>query len=243
MAIPYLNNAIGAVDLILATASVDVVAILDGFTQILQNARPLKASCRQSSRICDHPLEDGQPISDYSIILPAEIDYPVIVPAKYYRSTYQQILQLFQTKQVLTVQLKTGNFVNMVITDIPHEETAQMFDAFQMTIKLRQILAVQGAPPFVPANPVQANTVALGQQTQVTPNVSSTGTGDYSSVPNVGSSGYTITGVQTQNGVQTITNEATNIPVTGAQTITSQSTVNSSFSSLGSVHAQTTGGL
>ena len=84
----------------------------------------MKASCRQLSRIADHPLENGQLISDYSIILPAEIDLTVMVQAQYYRSTCQEIIQLYPNKQLLTVQLKTGNFINMVVAEIPSRGNA-----------------------------------------------------------------------------------------------------------------------
>ena len=239
MALPSINLALTAIDLLISTASVDSVAVLNGFSQVMANARPMRASVRQPSRLLDHPIETGQVITDYSVILPVEIDLAVIVQAQYYRSTCQEIIQLFQNKQLLTVQLKVGNFINMVVAEIPHEETPEKYDAFTMIIKFRQVLVVQGAPPFTPADPTQANTQALGQQSPAPispvnppPAVALTpGTVDYSSVPNLTSSGYTISGVATQNGIQTISNAApAEIPVTGLQTITNSQSISSAFS-------------
>lgn len=166
--LPGQNLAITAADLLFATASFDSVQILNGYTQVLQYARPIKATVRRSSRLLDHPIETGQLITDYSIVLPTEVDFTVIVQAANYRNTYAEALQLFRTKQILSVQLKVGVGSNMVIAEVPHEETPDKYDAFMMTIKFREVLVVKSAPPFSPANPTQANTQALGQQ-QATP--------------------------------------------------------------------------
>jgi hypothetical protein len=246
MAIPGINLALTVVDLILATQSSDSVAIINGFTQVLQNCRPMRATVRQSSRLLDHPIENGQIISDYSVILPVEIDLQVIVTAQYYRSTAQQILQLFQTKQLLTVQLKDGNYVNMVIAEMPREEKPEMFDAFAMTIKFRQALIVKPLPTYSPLNPVQANTQAVGQQSPITiPDGAS-----YSSVPNLTNSGYSISGVQGAGGTQTISSTSNylseapivsgvaTVPPQGLQTTTSATTVSSSFGGLVPIGSQ-----
>jgi hypothetical protein len=207
------NLIVTVVDLLLSTASVDSVAILNGFSQVLQACRPMKASVRQFSRILDHPTESGQLISDYSVLLPIEIDMTVIVQAPYYRSTAQQILQLYQTKQLLTIQLKDGTYVNMVIAEMPREETPQMFDAFTMTIKFRQVSIVQSAPAFSPASPTQANTQALGQQSPypAATVTQSDGSTSLSSVTSQNSAGTSINGQNisqasgfTQVGAQTI---------------------------------------
>jgi Dit-like tail protein len=240
------NIALTVVDLLLSTAAFDYVAVLSDFTPVIQDARPIKATVRQPSRILDHPIETGQIISDYSIILPIEIDLVVIVQAASYRSTYEEVVALYQAKNLLTVQTKTSSYDNMVIADIPHEETTDQYDAFSMVIKFRQVLVVQDAPPFMPADATQANTQSLGQQnaTTATPiqQTSPTTTPspasaiiapdgyNYSSVQNLTSTNYTISGVQMGNGAQSITNASpAAIPVTGAATTTSTQSVSSVF--------------
>lgn len=235
MALPGINLAISAVDLLLSTQAVDVVAILDGFNQVLQDARPVRATIRQASRLLDHPIETGQVITDYSIILPVEIDLSVIVQSVNYRSVGQKIIQLFQTKTILTVQLKEGNFINMVIGDIPREETPQRFDAFSMVIKLRQVLNVVAAPPFNALDPTQANTQQLGQQTSIiavpaatdsfvtaTPNTSGI---SYSSVQNFSSPDYGIEGISSSSS----NSIPSSVPALGAQTLTNQTSLSSVF--------------
>ncbi len=234
--VPGQNLVTTVADLLFSTADVDAVSVLNGFTQVLDYARPVRATVRQPSRLLDHPIETGQLITDYSIILPAEIDLTVIVQAANYRSTYQEILDLFQTKPLLTVQLKVGNFINMVVADIPHEEIPEKFDAFQMIIKFRQVLVVDTTPPFSPANPNQADTQALGQQGSVvaTPVASSpfvpsedASSGiSYSSVQNTTPPSYGINGISASPPAFQGPGGA---PFTGAQTLTSQSSIQSAF--------------
>lgn len=238
MALPGINLAISAVDLLLSTQAIDVVAILDGFTQVLADARPTRASIRQPSRLLDHTIESGQVITDYSVILPVEIDLSVIVQSVNYRSVAQEIIQLFQTKTILTVQLKEGNFINMVIADMPREETPQQFDAFSMVIRMRQVQVVIAAPPFNALDPTQANTQQLGQQTSIlaipaatdsfvtaTPNTAGI---QYSSVQNFSSPDYGIQGIPSSipNSVPS------SVPALGAQTLTNQTSLSSVFSGI-----------
>jgi hypothetical protein len=231
--------AVTAVDLFLSTQAYDSVAVLDGFTQIFEAARPMRATVRQPSRLLDHPIETGQVITDYSINLPVEIDLTVIVQAQDYRSTYAEIYQYFQTKGLLTVQLKTANYANMVIADIPHEETTQLYDAFQMVIKFRQILVNQAATSsnFSPADPTQSNTQALGQQNSYAPTSTQTTLGTQTSPGTAYSSVYppTATANQVQQGPQTVgIPQIDNVPTGSIQTLTSEQSLSTSFGGGGS---------
>lgn len=210
----------------------DRVAVLDeAFNQVFPFARPLSVRVNERSQLMDHTTETGQVITDYSIILPIEIDLSVIVEAENYRDTYEQIRTLYTTKQLLTVQTNTANYPDMVIADMPHEERTEIYDALPIALHFRQIQLVPDPSTYDPADPASADTQSLGQQNGYTitgvQTINGTetipaGTTTYSSVPPV-NSGIQASGVQTMNGVQTISVPTTeNIPVTGVQTITSQ---------------------
>lgn len=211
----------------------DKVCVLDSsFNQVFVNARPMAARVIERSSMFDHPIETGQIITDYSIVLPIEIELPIIVQAPFYRDTYQQIRNLYLNKNLLTVQTNTANYTNMVISEIPHEERPELFDALPLTIKFRQVQLVPDPSTYVPADPTQLDTETLGQQNGYVINGVATSNGtqtipSYSSVPpNAG----TISGVQTINGPQTIaipTNE--DVTVTGVQTVTSQQSISQVF--------------
>lgn len=211
----------------------DKVCVLDAaFNQVFPDARPLQARVIERSQMFDHPIETGQIITDYSIVLPIEIDLPVIVQAGFYRNTYQQIRNLYLNKTLLTVQTNTTNYPNMVIAEMPHEERPELFDALPLTIKFRQVQIVPDPSTYDPADPTQLDTQVLGQQngyviTGVATNTGTQTIPSYSSVPpNAG----TISGVQTINGPQTIPLPTTeDIPVTGVQTVTSQQSISQVF--------------
>lgn len=146
-------------------SSVDSVAVYDtNFNQLFPNARPIKALVRQNARAMEHPLENGQIITDYRIILPTEIELGVIVQAQFYQSTYQEILNNYMNSTLLVVQTKTATYLNMIISEMPHEESPELFDALPMGIRFKQVLLVTQQSTYAPADPLQSNTQTLGEQ-------------------------------------------------------------------------------
>ena len=208
----------------------DRVAVFNSdFVQVFQFARPVNARVSERSQMLDHPIETGQLITDYSIVLPIEIEISFIVESDFYQSMYQQIRTLFKNKQLLTVQTSTANYGNMVIADMPHEERADLYDALPISLRFRQIQIVPDPSTFVPANQAQADTQSLGQQngTQITGVQTTIGTQTspstaYSSVPNA-TTGLTPTAPTPVNST----------PITGAQTLTSQQSLSTAFGGSG----------
>jgi len=143
----------------------DNVALFDSnYNQVLLNAIPMKSLTHPSSRIMEHPLETGQIISDYKIILPVEIVIPFIITAQYYRDTYAEITNLYNNSELLVVQTRVSIYSNMVITELPDEERPDMFDVITLELHMKQVLLVQAASNFSPADPTQVNTQNSGQQ-------------------------------------------------------------------------------
>lgn len=163
-------------------SSADVVGVFDtNFNQQFPNARPLRASIRQNSRPMEHPLETGQIITDYRIILPIEVEIPFMVAPEFYRDTYQQIQNLFLTTQLLMVQTLSDLYQNMIIAEMPHEESPSFFNSLRMVVRFKQVQVVQSQTSFAPADPLNSNTQNSGTQ-------------------NPG----TIAGVATSSGIQTV---------------------------------------
>lgn len=151
-------------------SQLDVVGIYNGFGQVYPNARPLKASLRETSRIMEHPAETGVVLADHHIINPVEIEIPMVIPAQSYASTYQQIKADFLAPTLLTVKTPVNVYENMVIADMPHEEDPEYFNTITMLLHLRQVIyfvpgAVQTLPAnYSPADPDNQNTVNSGLQ-------------------------------------------------------------------------------
>jgi len=217
----------------------DRVAVFDdSFTQVFQFARPVNARVIERSQMLDHPIETGQLITDYSYLLPIEIEIAFIVEADFYQAMYQQIRTLFVGKDLLTVQTSTASYTNMVIANMPHDERPELYDALPINLSFRQIQVVPNPDTYQPADPTQDDTQSLGQQnsapvvpiTTTTTTITNTNvtTTDYSSVPPQTSSGNAFS--SSLNGPQSVNiNTANNLPVTGVQTLTSDQSVASAF--------------
>lgn len=129
-----------AQSLIRPTKAVDVVAITGaGFVPMFTEARPLTASVFELADIMEHPLETGAVIADHIVFKPIEIELPLVCVGEIaYRSTYALIRATFNAGTLLTIRTRTGSYPNMVITDLPHEETPDVFDGIAMRVRLRE---------------------------------------------------------------------------------------------------------
>jgi hypothetical protein len=149
---------------------IDVVGIYDeNFTQLFETARAIKASVKEDSKLMEHPVETGATITDFSIVLPVEIELALIAPGvDAYRAVYGQIRRAFTSRTVLVVQTWTGLYQNMLIQSMPHEEEPALADAIAIALKLKEVQIVEAQYASLPArrvrNPANASTVNRGQQ-------------------------------------------------------------------------------
>lgn len=162
-----LNDTIYAAQLGNALLGVnqDAVAVFDSnLNQVFENARPMSADVHPRSKLLDHPLEQGQIVSDHKVILPLEITMPMVVVSAYYRDTYQEIWNLWKASELLNVQTRTGTYINMVIAEMPHEERVERYDAILLRMRFRQVLSNTGASNYAPADETMTDTQSLGFQ-------------------------------------------------------------------------------
>lgn len=162
-------NASNTAQALAPSAATDVVAVFDGaFNQVFADARPLKLKVSESSKAMEHPVETGATITDFVIDLPVEIELSLILASADYRGVMQQIRQLKALRQLLTVQTKAGTYFNMLITDVPHDEDAELFDALAVSVKLKEVRLVEAQYARLPAKKVAkksaTSTVNRGQQ-------------------------------------------------------------------------------
>jgi len=136
----------------------DIVGIFeqDTFDQLFVIARPIKAKVTETSTVMTHPVEDGSTITDHKIINPVEIEFNMVVTGPEYLDTFASIKQAFLNSDFLIVQTKSDTYNNMIISSIPHEEDANIFDGFGMVVKLTEVKVVvpqQGESVQDPADP------------------------------------------------------------------------------------------
>lgn len=157
-------------DSVVSSQAFDVVAIVDPATglQLFEAAELMKASVGPSSKLMDHPLEDGSPVTDYKIILPVAIELSMLINAQDQESTYAQITDAFLDSTFLTVRTNADTFENMVIESMPHDETPEMFGILALSIRLREVQLIsvqyQPLPPQAVAQPTDQSTVNRGDQ-------------------------------------------------------------------------------
>lgn len=152
---------------------VDINAIFDAATlkQVFYNARPMKATIREPSKIMEHPAENGIVIADHRITMPVEIEIPMMVNSQYYRAVYKDIKKAFSSGDKFIVQTRVESYRNMVISDIPHEETPDIYDSILIGLRFKQILYAEPTGTFSPVNPSYQDTVSTGLQAAKTPSL------------------------------------------------------------------------
>lgn len=149
--------------------SVDVVAITaGGFSQVFANARPMEARVYEAAELMQHPLETGAKIADHIVFKPIEIELPLLCIGEIaYRSTYAAIRSTFKAGTLLTIRTRTGSYPDMVIGELPHEESGEAFDAISIRLHLVEAKFVTpktGLASDQVANKSQASTADRGNQ-------------------------------------------------------------------------------
>lgn len=136
----------------------------EDFTQVFIDAKPMVADARPRSQLMDQPIEIGTLVTDHAIFLPTEIELSLFLTAASIKNTYSQIVQLYQNRTYLLVQLKTAVYENFIISELPHREEPDYFTTVIMALRLRQVLQAGSQVTINPANPTNQNTISRGQQ-------------------------------------------------------------------------------
>lgn len=163
MALANLNHHLTA---LIPSAAVDIVGFYDkDFNQVFSKARPMKAIIKESSKVMEHPLEQGATMVDHRVILPIEIEILVLLNSEDPRDVYQQIKQVFLSASLLNVQTRAAVYSNQLMYDIPHEEDPEIYDAFALSIKLKEALLVTAQEgKIAPRNKKNSSTTNRGNQ-------------------------------------------------------------------------------
>lgn len=157
-------------DYFIPTTAADIVAVYDDqYNQVFADARPMKASIKETSKPMEHPVETGVIITDHKVLQPVEIELPLICGGDNYRDVYQQIRDLYRNSALLVVQTKTDSYANMIITDMPHEEDPALYDAIPIALKLKEVLIIKSTPSYAPREAEHSDTVQRGEQKPTSP--------------------------------------------------------------------------
>lgn len=125
-------------------ASSDLVGVYDeNFNQLFSEARPIKMSYYETSKMMEHPVESGSIVVDHKVFMPATVEAVFIIQANDYRSVYDQIESAYKNNDIVTIQGKAKSFNNMVLSSKLHDESADMYDTIQVVVKFTELFLAQ----------------------------------------------------------------------------------------------------
>lgn len=154
---------------ILANTSFGSFASIGQYTDIFgQSASIIDAEILETSKLTEHPLENGQVKADSKIQMPAEISVKIALPATEYKDTLEKIKEYRLNNQPIYIETKYGVFKNMQIVNIPCTLNAQNVNRVTFTLKFKQVLVAQdvgGMTNNTVANPTDATTQNTGLKT------------------------------------------------------------------------------
>lgn len=147
----------------------DLIGLYDRqLSPILRDGVPMRVSVNVQSKLMSHPLENGSQITDHAVKIPTEITLSFMLVGAAARDAYQRLRGYYDSKDQLVVQTRADVYRNMVIEQLPHDESAEVIGAFPVNIKLKEVLIAttqfQALPPQQVATPRDASTVRRGQQ-------------------------------------------------------------------------------
>lgn len=147
----------------------DVTGVFDeSFNQLFVNGRPIRALFRPSSKLMKHPIETGGTIADHRVFEPIAAELFLILDEEEFAETYQQIKTAFTDNTKLVVQCRVDSFENMVILEMPHDESGEMPGTVAVAVKLEQAIFVDPQyaqlPPEKVAKKSDSSTAKTGQK-------------------------------------------------------------------------------
>lgn len=152
----------------MTTTAADVVGIFaeDG-TQKFTVARSMRIQTVRSAKAMSHPLETGSSVTDHRVIMPIEAQLLVTLSGDQYAAAYGEIAASFNSGELFTVQCRATSFPNMLIVDMPHEETPEKIDAIDIVLKLQEVQFFKSqatASNSVARSSKSSNTAKRGEQ-------------------------------------------------------------------------------
>lgn len=150
---------------LLPSFAIDYVGVFtQGYVQIFREARAIKATIKEQSKIMEHPVETGIVITDHRIVLPVEIELSLILTAETYQDVYKAIRQYYLNGTLIVVQTRSDIYDNQIIASMPHEEDPTQYDILTVALSLKQVQFVEALYGIAPKNNSNNNTQRRGTQ-------------------------------------------------------------------------------
>lgn len=128
-------------EILVATASKGVAFAKEA---IGLNSVIMYADVRESSTLCEHPLEDGSVVVDHQIQQPVEIGLQIVLPQYFFAEIRDELRRLKENGTFVSVHTQGGIYNNMVFRDIPHRESVENQGRLVFECTLKQAPIVKG---------------------------------------------------------------------------------------------------
>ncbi|MCP4832977.1 MAG: hypothetical protein GY886_12265 [Gammaproteobacteria bacterium] len=103
-----------------------------------------------SSKLMEHPSETSEVRVDHKVDMPTDFRLEIIAQADVYREVWASIEAHRVQGTNLTLQTKVNTWPNLIISDMPHTESAEKFNTFSMVVQMRQSIIVSTNEAYAP---------------------------------------------------------------------------------------------
>lgn len=103
----------------------------------------MKAEMNIGSDLCDHPVENGEVVTDNAILNPIEVKVELVLPTAFATRIYKEIEDYFINKKYIMMQTKFALYRNLVIKDMPYKMDHESVDRPTVELSLRQVMVVE----------------------------------------------------------------------------------------------------
>jgi phage-related protein len=163
----------GAAGFLLSTTTIDVVGVYDDTgTQVFKKARPINGSIKSDSKLMEHPLENGASVIDHKILNPIEIELRFIVSGFDFQDVYEEIRQIYESSDILTITTKASIYESHIVKSMPHVEVSEIHNGIELTfttLQARFITPETQQATSSPQRPADAKTVDRSKVQPVNP--------------------------------------------------------------------------
>lgn len=153
-----------------STSAQDLVCILDNdnLQQIFTATSPIRVSVRESKKATQFAVEDGSERSDHVVTAATEISFDLFIRDEWARNGYEEIRQAWRENRLVTVQTSVSSYPDMLILDIPHDETQEGGGSIRIPVRMQEWRTYEPQygelPPAKVKNKNQSSTVQAGQK-------------------------------------------------------------------------------
>ncbi len=121
-----------------------MIALFDkNHGQLFPDAQIVKMRVIENAKMMQHPVESGTVITDYKVVMPAQIILTIYLVRGAYRNTFAMIHRAYLKSTEMSLQDRAHYYSKLVISEMPHEESAEVFDGIILTLHLTEVLTVK----------------------------------------------------------------------------------------------------